>query len=200
MRTIASFLLVAALLFAAGCECRLCAQAAAGQTAPAPQGQAPASPEPQVAPITRAICVLHPTQGSNVHGTVTFTAVDGAVLVVADIQGLTPGRHGFHVHEFGDCSAPDASSAGSHWNPGGCPHAGPEAASRHAGDLGNIEADAAGNAHIEWRDPVLALTGPTSIIGRSVIVHANPDDLATQPTGNAGPRVACGVIGIARAP
>ena len=141
---------------------------------------------------------LSPASGSAVKGTVTFTKVEGGVKVVADLEGLTPGDHGFHIHQFGDCSAPDATSAGGHFNPHGAPHAGPTAEIRHAGDLGNITAEASGKAHYERLDPSLKLDGAESIIGRGVIVHANADDLKTQPTGNAGGRVACGVIGVAK--
>ena len=131
-------------------------------------------------------------------GTVTFTKANDAVQVVADVTGLTPGKHGFHIHEFGDCSATDATSAGGHFNPTHKPHGAPDAAERHAGDLGNIEADASGKAHLEWKDKVMKLTGEDSIVGHAVIVHEKADDLKTQPTGNAGGRVACGVIGVAK--
>ncbi|HEX7071516.1 MAG TPA: superoxide dismutase family protein [Rhodothermales bacterium] len=139
---------------------------------------------------------LQPTQGNNVSGTVTFTEVAGGVRVVANITGLQPGEHGFHVHETGDCSASDASSAGGHYSPEGAPHGAPTdaAGQRHMGDLGNIEADSSGTAMYERVDEVLALSGPNSIIGKAVIVHANMDDLESQPSGNAGARVACGII------
>jgi len=148
--------------------------------------------------IVRAIAVLSPTEGSNVGGIVTFTKVEDGVKVVAHIEGLKPGKHGFHVHEYGDCSSPDGNSAGGHFNPQGMPHGAPGDSASHAGDIGNIVADSSGVAHLEWTDPHMTLDGPESIIGRGVIVHANEDDLKTQPTGNAGPRVACGVIGIAK--
>lgn len=147
---------------------------------------------------TKAIAVLHPASGSNVTGTVTFTASGDSVKVVADINGLTPGKHGFHIHEFGDCSDPKAASAGGHFNPGHKQHGAPDSSDRHAGDLGNIEADASGKAHLEWTDSVMKLSGADSIIGHAVIVHEKADDLKTQPTGDAGGRLACGVIGIAK--
>lgn len=137
---------------------------------------------------------LSPTQGSIVQGTVTFTQQGGAVRIVADVNGLTPGEHGFHIHQNGDCSAPDASSAGGHYNPTEMPHGGPHAAQRHAGDLGNLTADDRGAAHFEMTDSLLALDGASGIIGRSVIVHEKVDDYTTQPTGNSGARLACGVI------
>ena len=151
--------------------------------------------EEEPAPPT-AIAYLNPTQGSKVRGTVTFTEVAGGMRVVADVTDLDPGEHGFHIHEKGDCSAPDASSAGGHFNPHSMPHGSPEAEQRHAGDLGNLVADNLGKAHIDRVDKHLSFNGPDSIVGRAVIVHAKRDDLATQPTGNAGGRVACGVINL----
>ncbi len=156
-----------------------------GQTAPAP--------------IKKAIAVLQPTKGSSVHGTVSYEAVENGVHVIAYISGLTAGKHGFHIHEFGDCSADDGSSAGGHFNPGGTSHGAPTAEPRHAGDMGNIEADREGHAALDYVDHVMTLTGERSIIGHAVVVHEKEDDLKTQPTGNAGARVACGVIGIAKA-
>ena len=146
---------------------------------------------------TKAIAVLHSASGSQVAGTVTFTKTGDTVQVVADITGLTPGKHGFHIHEFGDCSAADASSAGSHFNPMKKPHGAPDAAEHHAGDLGNLEADSTGKAHLELKDSMLKLSGENSILGRGVIVHEKVDDWS-QPTGNAGGRQACGVIGVAK--
>ena len=145
-----------------------------------------------------ALAVMNPTQGSKVHGTVGFAKDSKGVRITVNIEDLSPGPHGFHVHEFGDCSSPDANSAGGHFNPTDMPHAGPKSEKRHVGDLGNIEADKNGVAKLEVTDNLISLEGPTSIIGRSVIVHAGPDDLKTQPAGGAGPRVACGVIGISK--
>ena len=147
---------------------------------------------------TKAIAVLVPTANSKVSGTVTFTKATDGIRMVADISGLTPGKHGFHVHEFGDCSAPDGNSAGSHFNPTKDPHAGHDAEKRHIGDLGNVEADAAGKVHLDLVDKKIKLSGETSIVGRALIVHEKADDLKTQPTGDAGGRVACGVIGVAK--
>ena len=142
-----------------------------------------------------ATAALNPTKDSNVKGTVSFTKVRDGVRITGEITGLTPGAHGFHVHEKGDCSAPDATSAGGHYNPTDMPHGAPDAALRHVGDFGNIEADASGVAKFSYVDHVIMIDGPNSIIGRAVIVHAKPDDFRTQsPPGNAGPRVACGVI------
>src|SRR5439155_26073181 len=124
---------------------------------------------------------------------VYFIKVSDGVRVEGEVTGLKPGKHGFHVHEKGDCSAPDASSAGSHYNPSGMPHGEPGAAKRHAGDFGNIEANAGGIARFSMVDHTITVEGPNSVIGHGLIVHANPDDFS-QPVGNAGPRVACGVI------
>ncbi len=143
-----------------------------------------------------AIAVLVPAAGSNVSGTVRFTATPEGVHVVADINGLTPGAHGFHVHEKGDLSKPDLTSAGGHFNPEGHHHADRTDKERHVGDLGNLQAGPDGHASADFIDPVLQLTGEHSIIGRSVIVHGKADDLKSQPAGDAGPRVAGGVIGI----
>lgn len=152
----------------------------------------------QAEPVTKAVAVLSPTKGSNVSGTVTFTKVDGGVKIVADLTGLKPGEHGFHIHEFGDCSAPDATSAGGHFNPQHTQHGAPDATARHAGDFGNLVADDSGKAHYERVDTMMALDGANSVVGHAVIVHEKADDLKTQPTGNAGARVACGVIGVAK--
>lgn len=138
---------------------------------------------------------LEPTQGNHVHGSVQFLREPEGVRVVVQLSGLTPGEHGIHIHEKGDCSAPDASSAGGHFNPTHRPHgAREEVEQRHVGDLGNITAGPDGRARLNYVDVHLSLTGPNSIVGRAVIVHANPDDLVSQPAGNSGPRVACGVI------
>jgi Cu-Zn family superoxide dismutase len=145
----------------------------------------------------KAIAILHSASGSQVMGTVTFTQMGDTVQVIADVTGLTPGKHGFHIHEFGDCSAADASSAGSHFNPMKKPHGAPDAPERHAGDMGNLEADSTGKAHLELKDNMLRLSGENSILGRGVIVHEKVDDWS-QPVGNAGGRLACGVIGVAK--
>jgi Cu-Zn family superoxide dismutase len=149
-------------------------------------------------PVTKAVAVLSSTKGNNVAGTVTFTKVEGGVKIVADVTGLKPGEHGFHIHEFGDCSAPDATSAGGHFNPLHSQHGAPDAAARHAGDFGNLVADDSGKAHYERVDTIMTLDGANSVLGHAVIVHEKADDLKTQPTGNAGARVACGVIGVAK--
>lgn len=156
------------------------------------------SEDNEVGTVNNAVCVINSTEGNNVTGVVTFTTVPDGVKVVADLKGLTPGKHGFHIHQYGDCSASDGTSAGGHFNPENVKHGGPTDTFRHVGDLGNIEADADGNGHYERVDNMLRLNGSYSIIGRAIVVHAGEDDLTSQPTGAAGARVACGVIGIAK--
>jgi Cu-Zn family superoxide dismutase len=158
-----------------------------------------AQPEEKSSAPLKAIAVLHPTAGNKANGTVTFTEVADGVQVDAEITGLTPGNHGFHVHEFGDCSAADATSAGAHFNPTNQPHAAPDAAERHVGDMGNVEADGSGKAKLEYLDHQISLTNDQQlVVGRSVVVHAKADDLKSQPAGDSGARVACGVIGRAK--
>jgi Cu-Zn family superoxide dismutase len=147
--------------------------------------------------INKAVCVLHPTVGDSVSGVITFTKVDNGIKIDATLTGLTAGKHGFHIHQWGDCTADDGTSAGGHFNPEDTQHGGPDDAERHVGDLGNIVADASGKATYSLTDTVISFEGKHSIIGRGVIVHAGEDDLTSQPTGAAGARVACGVIGIA---
>ena len=144
--------------------------------------------------------MLHPTAGNKVSGTVTFTPVADGVQVHAELMGLTPGKHGFHVHEFGDCSAADGKFRRRdilippiNRMPRQMP------AARHEGDMGNVEADASGNAKLDYVDHQISLANDAkSAIGRAVVVHAKPDDLKTQPSGDSGARIACGVIGWAK--
>ena len=147
--------------------------------------------------ITKAVAVLFPTKGSDVKGRVTFTHDEKGIHVHADVTGLTPGEHGFHIHEFGVWSE-DGKASGGHFNPAKARHASPESPQRHVGDLGNITANANGHATYDLDDATLSFHGPHSIIGRGLVVHEKVDDLKTQPTGNAGGRLAVGVIGIAQ--
>lgn len=147
--------------------------------------------------INKAVVVMQPTQGNKVQGAITFTQEDDGLHIKGDITGLTPGKHGFHAHESGDCSA-EASSAGGHFNPADMPHGAEDADQRHAGDFGNITADESGTAHIDKVDKLAKLNGANSIVGRAIIIHGDADDLESQPSGNAGPRVACGVVGVAK--
>jgi Cu-Zn family superoxide dismutase len=146
--------------------------------------------------IQAAVAELRPTTGNQAAGKATFTRTAEGVEVVVEMQGLMPGKHGIHVHEKGDCSAPDASSAGGHFAPDGAPHGGPDnpAGQRHAGDLGNIEATPDGTANYRRVDQIIQLEGPNSVIGKAILVHAGADDLTSQPTGDSGARVACGII------
>ncbi len=147
---------------------------------------------------SKAVAVLIPTKGSHVEGKVTFMHESDGMHVTAKITGLAPGKHGFHIHEFGDASSADGMSAGGHFNPMKAMHAGPDQKTRHVGDLGNLEANAEGVAEYEMVDPHLSFHGAASILGRGVVVHEKADDYKTQPTGNAGGRVAVGVIGVAK--
>lgn len=148
-----------------------------------------------VTKVPGATATILPTQGNDVHGSVRFQPHEDVVLVTGRITGLTPGAHGFHIHEKGNCASPDASSAGGHFNPSGAQHAGPYSENHHAGDLGNIIANTEGMAEFTLEVRGLSLgTDKDSIVGRSVIVHAHPDDLATQPSGGSGDRLACGLI------
>ncbi|HWV99949.1 MAG TPA: superoxide dismutase family protein [Candidatus Acidoferrum sp.] len=151
------------------------------------------------APVINAVAVLHSTAGQQCRGIVRFTQEGDSVKVVADIEGLTPGqKHAFHIHQYGDCSASDGMSAGGHYNPEGHQHGLPDSDNRHAGDLGNVQADDQGKAHYEITVSNISIMGSRNpIIGRGVIVHAKVDD-GGQPVGNAGGRIACGVIGVAK--
>jgi Cu-Zn family superoxide dismutase len=142
-----------------------------------------------------AVAVLEPTKGSTAKGTVTFTQVGDVVRVNANLSGLKPdAEHGFHVHEKGDCSSGDGMSTGGHFNPSGKPH-GPQSGEHHAGDMPSIRSDAYGNASASFELKGVSVGGANAdLVGKGLIVHRDPDDYATQPTGNAGPRIACGAI------
>jgi len=152
----------------------------------------------QPIPKADAVAVLMPTAGNTISGTVIFAKSGQAMRVIAEVSNLTPGSHGFHIHEFGDCRAADGSSAGGHFNPGKSSHGSPNTDPRHVGDLGNIVADESGVGKLDMQVAGPELEGPNGIIGRSIIVHADPDDMQTQPAGKSGARLACGVIGFAR--
>ena len=142
-----------------------------------------------------ATATIAPTAGNTTKGTVTFTQKGDKVTVTAQLSGLAPGGHGFHVHEKGDCSAPDATSAGGHFNPAGKPHGAPDAPDHHAGDMAMLQADASGNATLTADVAGLTIGGGSAdIVGKSVVVHKDADDYKTQPAGNSGPRIGCGVI------
>jgi len=149
-------------------------------------------------PKADAVAVLMPTDGNTVSGSIIFAETKQGMRIIAEVSNLSPGPHGFHIHEYGDCRAADGSSAGGHFNPGKTSHGAPDANPRHIGDLGNIVADESGAGKLDILVAGPSLAGPEGIVGRSLIVHADPDDMETQPTGGAGARLACGVIGIAR--
>lgn len=176
---------VSTALLLAGCASQPRADSAASMPAPAGGGGGMAS------------VALAPASGSTVSGKLMLMAMDGGVHVTGDIGGFAPhSAHGFHIHEKGDCSAADASSAGGHFNPGGDMHGRAGTAHHHLGDNDNLVADAAGVAHVDARfaGAVLGGGGMDDILGKAVVVHADPDDYTSQPSGNAGARIACGVI------
>lgn len=142
-----------------------------------------------------ATAVLAPTSGSTAAGTVTFKELaDGSVRVAVSLTGVPEGVHGFHIHDKGDCGD-NGNAAGGHFNPHGTAHGAPAAEARHAGDFGNLTADPQGRIRAEFTTRSITVSpGTASAVGRGVILHANPDDLQTQPTGNAGGRIACGVV------
>ncbi|MEO6749014.1 MAG: superoxide dismutase family protein [Casimicrobiaceae bacterium] len=144
-----------------------------------------------------AFALLVSTHGYLTNGSVRFVQEGDRVLVSTDVHNLPPDSvHGLHVHETGDCSAPDAMSAGGHFNPDHKPH-GPQQGPHHAGDLPSLRADANGVASVTFVvDDISVSAGPHSIVGKALIVDAGPDDYTTQPTGNSGARVACGVIAL----
>jgi len=150
--------------------------------------------------MTQAVAVIMPTKGNATGGVVKFTQVGDEVKIVGSVTGLTPGPHACHIHEFGDASSGDGMSTGGHYNPDGHAHGPLDAAVRHAGDLGNIIADAAGTANIDLTVKGISVAGLRNpIVGRALIVHAKADDFS-QPVGNANGRVAVGIIGLAKPP
>lgn len=158
----------------------------------------PSSANPRtvaVAQLNAAVGVPQPNPQSPVKGAITFSDVRGIVSVTGTVTGLKPNSaHAFHVHEHGDCSAPDFSTAGGHFNPTKAPHGQHGSGFHHLGDMPPLMADASGTARVAFNSQSLQLRGPYSIIGKSVIVHRDPDDVHAQPAGNAGPRLACGII------
>ncbi|WP_280155342.1 superoxide dismutase family protein [Piscinibacter sp. XHJ-5] len=180
-----SLAVAAALTALGGCGSAPESVAASGSTA---SRAAPAA-------RAKATATLEPTRGNTAAGTVTFEQHGDHVMVVAKVTGLKPNQdHGFHAHEKGDCSSGDGMSTGGHFNPNGKPH-GPQSGDHHAGDMPALKADANGNADARFHLTGVTLgSGPADLIGKGLIVHAQPDDYTTQPTGNAGGRIACGVI------
>jgi len=179
---------VAVLVLAAvGCAKKEAAMAPA-------QPEAAAAQVATTAPMT-AKATLVSRADMTVSGMLVLSQEGDTVTIMAHVEGAPPGAHGLHVHETGDCSADDFSSAGGHFNPTDAPHGGPGDAERHAGDLGNIEIGDNGSGHLELTSDLITLgAGPNSVIGRGVILHEKADDLVSQPVGAAGSRLACGVI------
>ena len=201
----ATLLILPAALMLAACQPQMPADDAAtppvDPAAPAASGSAATAPAPamqdaQSAAMSTAAATLAPTEGNEVAGRLEFSSVDGGIRITGEVTGLEAGsEHGFHVHETGDCSAPDGTSAGGHFNPATTAHGRVGQGEHHAGDSDNIVANDQGTAMVDTLLRGATLDqGETGIIGRGVIVHADPDDYTTQPTGNAGDRLACGVI------
>lgn len=138
---------------------------------------------------------VYPLSDGLARGYVTFTQKKEGVLVEAEFSGLSEGKHGFHIHEFGNCSATDGTSAGGHYNPFGNRHSSRDSEDRHMGDMGNLIGDKDGVASLSYLDTTIELS---KITGRGIVIHAGEDDLNSQPSGAAGPRIACGVIGISK--
>jgi Cu-Zn family superoxide dismutase len=159
-----------------------------------PSAPAPADTPP---PPSGAMVQLAPTQGHNASGTLTLAAEGDSVRLTGTLQGLSPnGEFGFHIHEKGDCSAPDASSAGAHFNPANAEHGNPQGNMHHAGDMLNARSDAQGMATVDVVASGVSLGNgqPNDVHGKAVVLHEKADDYASQPAGNSGARIACGVI------
>lgn len=148
------------------------------------------------ADAAKATAAIESRSGSKVTGKAVFTELpSGGTKVEVWIENATPGTHGIHLHEKGDCSAPDAASAGPHFNPAGNPHAGPADSKHHNGDWGNITVGADGKGHLEMTSDMLTVKpGPNSVVGKAVVFHEKADDLKSQPSGDAGGRFGCGVV------
>jgi Cu-Zn family superoxide dismutase len=177
------------------------APAADKEPAPPPAPAEKPAPPPPPAPKHATAQMTGTAKFKKVTGTIEFKETDDGVEVTANLEGLKKGDHGFHIHEKGDCSAPDAMSAGGHFNPSKHKHGAPDAAEHHEGDLGNITAGKDGKATKTFTVKGVTLgDGDNSIAGKGFIIHEKADDMKTQPTGNAGGRVACGVITVDAAP
>lgn len=160
---------------------------------PVAQGTDTVAATPAATNLNSADATLQ-SKDPGVSGTVHFTQAPGGVHVVADLAGLKPGRHGFHLHENGVCTPPDYKSAGGHWNPGHAAHACMPTEPRHAGDMGNVTAGPDGTAHLDVVLTGVSFAGDNSVVGKAVVLHAGEDDCKSQPAGNSGDRLACGVV------
>lgn len=169
------------------------AETAAPEPPPEPEATAEPEAEPPPAPVT---VTIEPKSKSKLKGTATLEQTADGVKITIDVENAKPGMHAWHVHENGDCSAPDGKSAGGHFNPDKHDHGLPTADARHLGDLGNLEVGKDGKGHTEITIPGANLKkdDPHSYLGRAIIIHEKKDD-GGQPTGNAGGRIGCGVIG-----
>ena len=188
-KSVISLMTVAALLAACGKK----DEAPATAETPAATVETPSGP-PLPAPVSAQ---LAPTQGHTATGTISFKDEGDALRISGTLTGLTPNSEfGFHVHEKGDCSAPDASSAGGHFNPTGAEHGNPAGATHHSGDMVNAKSDLEGVANVDFVTTSLGLVSgqPNDVHGKAVVLHEKADDYATQPSGNSGARIACGVI------
>lgn len=206
MRHATVLLALASVALLAGCsndnQGTPASSAAAESAASAPTAATSPAASPTASPSAAAVslhaqAVLASASDSKVSGELSFAPTDQGVHITGRITGLKPdSTHGFHIHEHGDCSTPDASSAGGHFNPTQQPHGHPAQGQRHAGDLPNQTANAEGVVTVDVlaHDVKLGTGGSTDILGGAVIVHAQPDDYSSQPSGNAGARIACGVI------
>ena len=159
------------------------------------QSGAPATPGTGSEEI-HAVAEIMPTNGNEARGSIRLSGGNDTVKIAGSVTGLEPGAHGLHIHEFGDCSAPDASSAGEHFNPHDDPHGSPRDLenAHHVGDLGNITVNEQGEAEIDVEDNEIRLSGPESVIGKAVVVHSDQDDFESQPSGDSGARIGCGEI------
>jgi Cu-Zn family superoxide dismutase len=187
---------VAAALLA-GCGKRDEPATPAADTADTPATPVTPSPADAPAPAVTASATLAPTQGHTASGTLDIRTEGDALHISGRLQGLTPnGEFGFHIHEKGDCSAPDASSAGGHFNPANAPHGNPQGGTHHAGDMLNAKSDAEGVAQVDAVSTGVSLAAgePNDARGKAIVLHEKADDYATQPSGNSGARIACGVI------
>ena len=178
MRIVRTVLALAPVALLFGCS----------SAAPSPRAAAPpAGPT--------ASAAIEARSGSTLAGTATFTQHDNVVHVVVEVSNAPQGVHAVHLHEKGDCSAPDAASAGGHFNPTGMAHGSPDAPAHHAGDFGNMTVGEDGHGKLELDSTMLTVTpGDKSVVGRAIVVHAKADDMTTQPSGNAGGRIGCGVV------
>jgi len=170
---------------------------------PEPTTAAPAEKATPTEPAQEAVAQVAPTQGNTVTGSLALTSSPQGVHITGAIQGLKPdAEFGFHIHEKGDCSAPDGSSAGGHFNPTQAQHGNPTSAAHHAGDMVNIRSNGEGVAQVDTTAAGTTLHGDptTDVVGKAIVVHEGPDDYATQPSGNSGKRVACGVIAAPSSP